>query len=235
MAEVVVAASSGEDAQARGLADALEAIGFNVGARAASETEIARLAEEAKCVVVLWTGAAPPAWLAVLATLAMDRKKLVCVEAHSGATPAPFQAAPRADLAARDRTVFKARFGALLTEIDKLAPTTANVAAADQAVAKARAAMLWKPRRPGDRTWMTFAAFGVVVAMLFAVGFGAGRVMNAARSGPPSPPAAAPAPVVQAAAQPTAAPAATSSFGVTPAQLEMLPWRDSAARIDAAA
>jgi hypothetical protein len=76
--------------------------------------------------------------------------------------------------------------------------------------------------------------------MLFAVGFGAGRVMNAARSGAPSPPTAA-APVAQAAAQPIAAPTetsssgVTSSFGVTPAQLEMLPWRDSAARIDAAA
>src|SRR5262249_25382971 len=153
--------------------------------------------------------------LAVLATLAMDRKKLVCVEAHSGATPAPFQAAPRADLAARDRTVFKARFGALLTEIDKLAPTTANTAAADEAVAKARAAMLWKPRPPGDRTWMTLTAFGVAAAVLFAVGFGAGRVINAARSGTFTLPAPAAAPAKAAApstAQPTAAPVAGPAF-----------------------
>ena len=59
MAEVVIAASSGEDAQARGLAEALAALGFKATSGAAVEAEIAKLAEEAKCVVALWSGGAP--------------------------------------------------------------------------------------------------------------------------------------------------------------------------------
>lgn len=237
MAEVVIAAASGEDAQARGLADALAALGFKATSGAPAEAEIAKVAEDAKCVVALWSGGAPPPWLAVLAALALDRKKLVCAETHSGATPAPFQAAPRVDLAARDRNAFKTRFGALVVEVDKLAPTEANTAAVPEALAKARAALLWKPRRPGDRQWMTLAAFGAAVAVLFAVGFGAGRVLNTVRGGDPiTPPAAAEAkaspPRTAAATAATAAPTAPAAvarpLGLAQADLDGKTWRDIA-------
>ncbi len=234
MSEVVVAAASGEDAQARGLADALAALGFKATAGAPVESEIAKLAEDAKCVVALWSGGAPPPWLAVLAALALDRKKLVCAETHSGATPAPFQAAPRVDLAARDRNAFKTRFGALIVEIDKLAPTEANTAAVPEALAKARAALLWKPRRHGDRQWMMLAAFGVAVAVLFGVGFVGGRAINAGRSGAPPAPTA---PAAEAkASTPTATVAAATPapppLGLAQADLDGKTWREIAARLD---
>jgi hypothetical protein len=236
MAEVVIAASSGEDAQARGLAEALAALGFKATSGAAVEAEIAKLAEEAKCVVALWSGGAPPPWLAVLAALALDRKKLVCAETHSGATPAPFQAAPRVDLATRDRNAFKTRFGALIVEIDKLAPTEANTAAVPEALAKARAALMWKPRRPGDRQWITLAAFGVAVAVLFGVGFGAGRVINAVRGGvtPAASVAATEAKAASRPATPTVARAAPAPppLGLAQADLDGKTWREIAARLD---
>src|SRR5262245_8516694 len=225
MAEVVIAASSGEDAQARGLADALAALGFKASSGAPAEAEIAKLAEDAKLLVGARAGGAAPARPGVAAALALDRKKLVCAETHSGATPAPFQAAPRVDLAARDRNAFKTRFGALIVEVDKLAPTEANTAAVPEALAKARAALLWKPRKAGDRQWITLAAFGVAVAVLFAVGFGAGRVINSVRSGAPLP---APA-TAEAKASTTAAPAARRApapppLGLTQADLDGKTW-----------
>jgi hypothetical protein len=235
MAEVVIATSSGEDAQARGLAEALATLGFKAGAGTPAETDVAKLAEDAKCVMVLWSGAPPPAWLAVLATMALDRKKLLCVETHSGATPAPFQAAPRVDLAAaRDRNAFQPRFGALIGELSKLAPVEGEpkTEAFPEAMAKARAAVLWKRRKPGARHLITLGAFGVAVAVLFAVGFGAGRVINMMRSGQLF---AASTPAAEAAAT-TAAPATQAPpFGVSVAELEMQSWRQSAARIDAGA
>lgn len=234
MAEVVIAASTGEDAQARGLAEALAALGFKATSGAPVESEIAKLAEDAKCVVALWSGGAPPPWLAVLAALALDRKKLICAETHSGATPAPFQAAPRVDLAARDRNAFKTRFGALIVEIDKLAPTEANTAAVPEALAKARAALLWKPRRPGDRQWITLAAFGVAVAVLFGVGFGAGKAINAVRGGVTlAPPVAATEAKAASTAMPAAPPAATPPpLGLAQADLNGKTWREIAARLD---
>ncbi|MGH6949870.1 MAG: hypothetical protein ACREH4_03300, partial [Vitreimonas sp.] len=236
MTEVVIAASSGEDAQARGLAQALAALGFKATAGMPVESEIAKLAEEAKCVVALWSGGAPPPWLAVLAALALDRKKLICAETHSGATPAPFQAAPRVDLATRDRNAFKTRFGALIVEVDRLAPTEANTAAVPEALAKARAALMWKPRRGGGRQWITLAAFGVAVAILFGVGFGAGRVINAVRGGPsPTPPIVAAE--AKAASTTAAATAATQApapppLGLAQADLDGKTWREIAARLN---
>jgi hypothetical protein len=127
MAEVFIAAAPGEETQARGLAEALVQLGFNVAAGAPGENEIAALADDAKSIIVLWSRTAANApWLTALGVLALDRKKLISIERDSGATPALFQSAPRIDLAARDRATFRVRFVALTAELDKVAATKAN-------------------------------------------------------------------------------------------------------------
>lgn len=132
MAEVFIAAAPDADAQAGGLAQALKSLGFDAAAGAPAEAEIAKLVDDAKCVIGLWSRGAPTAELAMLAALAHERKKLVSAELATDTTPAPFRSAPRVDLALRDRTAFKTQFQALIVEVDKLSPTKANVAALDR-------------------------------------------------------------------------------------------------------
>lgn len=228
MAEVYIAASPGEEAQARGLAEAVTALGFSAAAGAPSETDISKHADEAKCIVVLWsrsTASAP--WLTALAVLALERKKLVNAERESGATPALFQTAPRVDLAARDRAKFKVRFQALIAELDKHAAASADPNALPDALIKARAAILSPiiPKVPPQ--WRTLAAVAAGAAALFIVGFGAGRVINAVRSGTFL------VATTTADAAPTSAraPAQPASLGLD--DLRRRPWRDIVAAIDA--
>ena len=229
MAEVFVAAAMSEEAQARGLAEALRLLGFDAASGAPAENDIAATAEGSKCVLVLWsrTAAAAP-WLTALAVLAQERKKLISAEAAGGTTPGPFKTAPRVELPARDRTKFKARFEALVVEIDKLTPTKGDAKALPDALAKARAALL-QPSQPEGALppWRTLGAFALAVGVLFAVGFGAGRVLNAVRSGE----------LLVATTTADAAPAQTAavieeaSEGFNWRVLERQPWRDAAARL----
>jgi len=183
MADVFIAAPATDEARARGLAEALVALGFDAAASTPGETEIGPLIETAKCVVALWTGAEPPTWMAVLATMALQQNKLVCAATRAEVIPAPFRAAPAIDLAPRDRTAFKVKFTALLAAIDKLAPTEGKAEALPDALIKARAALLARPPSPPRRVLQSVAVFTAGVAMLFALGYGAGRVMQAVRSG----------------------------------------------------
>ena len=61
MAEVFIAAAPDADAQAGGLAQALKTLGFDATAGAPAEAEIAKLVDEAKCVIGLWSRGAPTA------------------------------------------------------------------------------------------------------------------------------------------------------------------------------
>lgn len=230
MADVYVAAAPGEEDKARGLADALKALGFDAEAGAPKENDVKQVTDNAKAVLLIWTRAANSApWFMALSMLAFDRKKLVSAEAENGATPGPFQAAPRIDLAIRDRTKFKLRFQALIVELDKLAPTKGDEKALPDALSKARAALL-KPIVPPKGSQARQAAmFVAAVAALFVVGFGAGRVIQAVRAGDfvfATPPAEA-----STTASPVAAPA---PVGMTMAELERQPWREIVGRIDAA-
>lgn len=233
MADVFIAAAAEENARARGLADALTTLGFKVGADVPQEAELTKLVEEAKCVVAVWPNtASPPPWLAAVATLALERKKLVSLELAKEAAPTLFRAAPRTEIFGRDRTLFKQRFETLVTEIDKLAKREGEQPAdkLPEALIKARAA-LSPPPQQRKRRW-TLGIVAGVVAAVFVVGFGAGRLINAVRSGELT--FARPA---AGAAAPPAAPAAQSApapFGITLEQLETLPWRDAAAKIDEA-
>lgn len=224
MAEVFIAAPAVEQARAQGLAQALAALGFDVAASTPGEAEIGPLVENTKCVVALWSGAAPPTWMAVLAAMALQRDKLVCANTSRDAAPAPFRAAPSIDLAPRDRTAFKARFGALIAAIDKLAPTKANAAALPEALIEARAALLRQPPSPRQQLWSKAAGFAAAIAVLFAVGFGAGRLIQAVRSG------ALLVTTTQAEAAPTVAPMepAAQALPVSWPELEQQPWRQAA-------
>jgi hypothetical protein len=160
----------------------------------------------------------------MLAAMAHERMKFVSVELTPGSTPTPVQSAPRIDLALSNRQQFTERFKALVAEIDKLSPTKADTDALPSVLAVARAALLKRPQTPAGRQWKRVGVFAAAVAVLFVVGFGAGRVINMIRSGELSfatPPA-------EAAATPTAAPAPP----LTAAALEREAWRDVAARID---
>lgn len=183
MAEVFIAAAPDADAQAGGLAQALKTLGFDAAACAPAESEIAKLVDEARCVIGLWSRGAPTPELAMLAALAHERKKLVSAEVAPDATPAPFRAAPRVDLALRDRTAFKARFQALIEEVGKLSPTKANVAALPSVLAVTRSALMKRRETGGEKQLKTLGVFAAAVAALFVVGFGAGRVINLVRSG----------------------------------------------------
>lgn len=229
MAEVFIAAAPDADAQAGGLAQALKTLGFDAAAGAPAESEIAKLVDDAKCVIGLWSRGAPTAELAMLAALAHERKKLVSAELIADATPAPFRGAPRIDLALRDRTLFKTRFQALVVEIDKLSPTKANVAALPSVLAVVRSALLKRRESGGEKQLKTLGVFAAAVAALFVVGLGAGRVINLVRSGDLTMAslqfATTPA---QAAATTTSTPAPV----ITSAALERTPWREVAAQID---
>jgi TPR repeat protein len=232
MAEVLIAAAPEDRAHASGLAEALCGLGFKASAEIPAEAEIAKAADETKCVAVLWSSAAPaPAWLAVLATLALERKKLVCVERDSGAAPAPFHAAARIDLDPRERTTFKERFEALAAEIEKLAPTERSQDTLPAAIAMARAAMMPPAPAPRARSpWMTRALVAAALAVIFLVGFGAGRIIQAVRSGALLVASRTPPANLTAANNEPSAPG--SAFGVTLADLAALPWRDAAAKLN---
>lgn len=226
MADAYVAAAPGEESKALGLAEALKALGFAATAGAPTEKDVATIAEESKLVLVVWTPAATAApWLTALAMLALDRKKLVSAEAEGGSTPAPFQSAPRVDLAVRDRAKFRTRFQALIVELDKLSPTKGDAAALPDALIKARTALL-KPIVPdlGPR-WRRAGMFAAGVLALFVVGFGVGRLIQAVRSGDLL--VATP----RAEASTTAA-ASPSVREISLAELERQPWREIIARID---
>jgi hypothetical protein len=224
MAEVFIAAAPDADTQAGGLAQALKTLGFDAAAGAPAEADIAKIVDEAKCVIGLWSRSAPTPELAMLAALAHERKKLVSTELLTDATPAPFRSAPRVDLALRDRTAFKTRFQALIVEIDKLSPTKANVSALPSVLAVVRATLMKRKETPADRGWKMLGVFAAAVAVFFAVGFGAGRVINMVRSGELQ--------FATTQAQASATPTAAAAPAVTSAALERTPWRDVAARID---
>jgi TPR repeat protein len=224
MSEVFIAAAPDADTQAGGLAQALKTLGFDAAAGAPVEAEIDKLVDEAKCIIGLWSRGAPTPELAMLAALAHERKKLVSAELFADTTPAPFRDAPRVDLALRDRTAFKARFETLIAEIDKLSPTKANAAAMPSVLAVVRAGLMKRRETAGERQWKRLGGFAAAVALFFAVGFGAGRVINMMRSGELR--FATP----QAQATPTVVPAPP----ITAAALESTPWRELASRIDEA-
>jgi TPR repeat protein len=228
MAEVYIAAAPGEESQALGLSEALGLLGFSAASGTPGEGDIAKLVEESKAVIVLWSKAAAGApWLTALAVLGQERKKLVHAERETGSTPAPFQAAPRIDLAVRDRTKFMVRFEALTKEIDKLAAANADPNAMPDAITKARAALSKVPTQPGAPQWRTLGVFAGGVLALFIVGFGTGRVINMVRTGTPLFVA-----TPSADAAPTSAPITPESDAITLADLQRQPWREIALGID---
>ena len=86
MAEVYIAAAPGEESQALGLSEALGLLGFSAASGTPGEGDIAKLAEESKAVIVLWSKAAASApWLTALGVLAQERKKLINAEREAGA------------------------------------------------------------------------------------------------------------------------------------------------------
>lgn len=232
MAEVFIATTPGDEARARGLAEALKALGYEVAAEAPPETELAASVEACKCVLALWAGAEPPASIAVLATLALDRKKLINAEISSDATPAIFRTAPRVALEPRNRTGFKDKMRALVEELDKFTTAKGNVDALPAALIAARAALLQEAPKPPNRQLRMLGVFASAVAVLFVIGFSTGRVINAVRAGDfhfswpriaDDSATAAPTPST-AAATPT-----PTSF--VPPNLETTPWRASAEQL----
>ncbi len=225
MADVFIAAAAEANARARGLAEALAAFGFKTSAEIPSDAELTKAVEEAKCVVALWPGqTATPPWLAALAALALERKKLVSLELSRAAAPTPFSAAPRIEIGGRGPAAFKVQFEALAAEIDKLAPREEKPPPEKlpEILVKARAALMHKG--DDDRRWR-LGAVALAVGLLFAVGFGAGRVINATRSG-----TFLVAPTTDS-ANATAASAQNAHAGLSLAELETLSWREASARI----
>jgi len=228
MADVYIAAAPGEEDKARGLAEALQTLGFAVTSGAPKESEVAPIADAAKCIVLIWTRAANASpWVMAMAMLAFDRKKLISIETASAISPAAFHASPRIDLATRDRSGFKTKFQALVLELDKLSPTKGDPKALPDALVKARAALLKPIVQPKGSLTRKIGLFAAAVTTLFVVGFGTGRVIQAVRAGEisfamPRAEASVAAPVVA-----RAAPA------ITLADLERQPWREIVARIDA--
>ncbi len=253
MADVFIAAAAEGNLGARGLADALAALGFKTDAEPPSEAELTKAIDGIKCVLAWWpaTGAPTPPWLAAFAALALERNKLVSLELAKEATPALFRAAPRVELDPADQIGFKAHFEALVAELDKLAPreTPAPSEKQTEALGKAYAALGPKPAPappPGEAAptpptppaakpappkfrW-TFGMVAAAVAVLFIVGFGVGRLINAARSGD-----LLVSPRTGDATAVAAASTQQAPLGITLAELEALPWREAAAKIDEAA
>ena len=124
MTDIVIAAAPADEARADAIAEALAALGFDVAPRALDDADLTKVVDDAKCVLALWSPAASAEpRLAEQATLAMERNKLVCAELDDGAMPEPFDAAPRTNLDASDRIIFRERFEALIAQIEKLTPT----------------------------------------------------------------------------------------------------------------
>src|SRR6185312_10878218 len=151
---------------------------------------------------------------------------------------------------------FRERFEALIAQIERLTPTEGDADALPQALAKARAALGAPPSPPWPpqpvsplataeklpptstqapapvvrqrRQWWRMAALAAMTLLLFAVGIGASRMITALRS----------APMLTARAVHTTPVAPIilprPTFGLTEAQLEALPWREAAARLNPA-
>jgi uncharacterized protein len=275
MADVLIAAADDANAGARGLAEALAALGFSTDAEPPEEAELTKAVDAVKCVVTWWPApdAPTPPWVAAFAALALERNKLVSLEFVKDATPALFRGAARIDLSECDQVSFKARFDALIGEIEKRAPLEAGTAEdrRTEALGKAYLALApapkppdivepveappptptpaqavappaaksdappsaapaaTKPTTPKRRSarW-TIGMIAAAVALVFVVGFGAGRLINAARSGELA--AWFRGATTTAVATPTES--LPAPLGVTLAELEALPWRDAAAKID---
>lgn len=229
MTDIVIAAAPADAARAGAIAEALTALGFDVAAEPPCEADIAKAVDDAKCVLALWSPSAASApWLAAQAMLAFDRRKLVCAELHEGAIPALFEAAPRTNLAATDRVVFRQRFETLVSQIEKLIPAGSNAEALPLALAKARAALGAPAPAVGPRPWWHFAAAAAFVAVLFGIGVGASRLLSELRAHPML---VAHTSTAQAATRPQARPV---GYGLSQAELELLPWREAAAKLDPA-
>jgi TPR repeat protein len=255
MTDIVIAAAPADEARADAIAEALAALGFDVAPRALADADLTKVVDDAKCVLALWSPAASAEpRLAEQATLAMERNKLVCAELDDGALPQPFEAAPRTNLDASDRIIFRERFEELIAQIERLTPTEGDADALPQALAKARAALgiapapasppaplsplaTAEPLPPTStqapppvvrqrRQWWRMAGLAAMTLLLFAVGIGASRLITALRA----------APMLTARAVRTTPVAPTllarPTFGLTEAQLEALPWREAAARIN---
>jgi len=225
MAEVLIAAAPEDEPQARGLAEALNALGYKAGVATFGETGLGEAIDGAKCVLALWSRSAPPVALVAATTMAQERKKLVGAELAKDATPSPLRTAPRTALNARDRNGFRKQFEALQAQIATLAPATVNAEALPDALIKARGALL-SSRSQQRPLWQTAGGLALAVAVLFGVGFGAGRVINAVRSGQLLVATAPAEATATSAPTETAAPSA-----LTWRQLEREPWRTSAALI----
>jgi len=236
MAEVLIAAAPGDEARARALADAFKALGLDAVAETPAETNTVKGVDAAKCVLALWSAqsAAYP-WLTAQATLAQERKKLVSAELDRGAAPALFSSAPHVELKVRDRSAFRTRFQTLVAEIEKLTEAKAKMEALPDALAKARAGLLQTPP-PRFGRWTTTWAFACAVVVLFGVGFGAGRIINAVRSG-----VLLVAPHSAQANAETAAPisaplrSGADTLALIRQHMQSDTWRESADRIDEAA
>jgi hypothetical protein len=226
MGEVFIAAAATQATRARALAEVLTAFGFKAEAKSPDEADIAKAVDAAKCVVALWTSEPAPASLAITATLALERTKLVSAELRRDATPAPFRSAPRAFLAPSSRAAFKEGFEALTAALKTLAPP-AEEAAPDPAILdKARDAFADRRAAPQD-PWRTALIVIVALAVLFGVGFAAGRVINAARNGSLFAERSAPETASETSETAATAPAAA----ITAEDIEQEPWRDIAARL----
>jgi hypothetical protein len=225
MAEVFVAAAMGEEAQARGLAEALQALGFDAFAGAPDENDVADIAASALCVIALWPGETGAPWLTALAVLAQQRNTLINAALDDAAPPAAVSAAPLINLAPRQRVAFKSNFEALIADLERRTSTPAK-GDPFETMSRARAALL-QPARPARRAsswrlptwrpigplpWRTIGAGALTVALLFAIGFGAGRVLREMRSG------------AVLVATPTAAAAPAANEIAPPAPAEMN-WR----------
>lgn len=265
MTDIVIAAAPADEARADAIAEALAALGFDVAPRALDDAGMAQAVDDAKCVLALWSPAASDApKLAEQAALALQLNKLVCAELDDGALPPSFEQAPRTNLDASDRVIFKQRFEALIAQIEKLTPTEGDSDALPQALAKARAALGAPPIEPDiapdfarsppepisplkiaeplpptptkappplvqrrKQGWR-IAGLGAMTLLLFAVGIGASRLMTALRTTPLHVGHASDTVVVT----PTAL--AAPRYGLSEAQLQTLPWREAASRLNAA-
>ncbi|MFT3726475.1 MAG: hypothetical protein QM759_01425 [Terricaulis sp.] len=229
MAEIVIAAAEGDVARANAFAEALKALGFDVAAQASAPAELARTVEDCKCVLALWSTHVGGSWIVALSTLALDRKKLLSAEITTDATPAPFKAAPKVKLDARDRVLFKDAFAALMAELEKFELKPGKAEAMPDALAKARIALTARnPQGPRRNPWTLVGLAGVTMVALFAVGVGASRMAALMKQGGPM--------LAPAHASTEATPTRLvlqPGYGLTEAQLETLPWRDAAARIQA--
>lgn len=249
MSAVLIASAEADGSQAKALAHALKELGFEATADAPvgegdASANLRAAIDKAKCVLLCWSEAsARDAALTFEATLALEHKKLVSAELQKDATPTLFRAAPRAGLAFDNRVKFKAAFEALIAEVAKLTETTANAEKLPQVLAALREALV----RPEEkkRARAPVLALGLSVALLFAVGFGAGRVINAARVGPHDADAQVTTASLAEIKAGLLAPgdaqvwterilngdARTARYGVSLADLEKLPWREAAAKI----